>query len=231
LISIIPARGGSKGLPDKNVKLLGGQPLIAFTIIAAQRSERIDRVIVSTDSKSIAEIAKHYGAEVPYLRPKSLASDSSMVLDSYLHLIDTLNIREHPPISEFIALLPTVPFRSNLDIDAAIQLYEEKDADSVISMTESTPIEWHYSISKKGRLIPAINTISNIANRQEFTQSVVPNGGLYILQVKKLREHRTYYFENSYPYIMPKIRSIDIDALDDFLLAEVALQFFIDAEK
>jgi N-acylneuraminate cytidylyltransferase/CMP-N,N'-diacetyllegionaminic acid synthase len=223
MITIIPARGDSKGLPGKNTKLLGGQPLIAHTIAAAKRSKYISRIFVSTDSEEIAEVAREHGAEVPYLRPQILATDTSMVLDSYLHLIDALEKQEGLQIFEFTALLPTVPLRTHIDIDTAIKLYREKDADSVISMTNSVPIGWYHKVTEDGSLVPVIESSSSIANRQDYDQYVIPTGAIYILQTQKIRDKRTYYFKQTYPYMMPKCRSIDIDSLDDFLLAEAIL--------
>ena len=109
MLAIIPARGGSKGLPRKNLKSLNGEPLICHSIKSALLSKSIDRVIVSTDDKEIANISKECGAEVPFLRPVSLAGDKSMVMDTYLHVIDELNKSENKSIREFVALLPTVP--------------------------------------------------------------------------------------------------------------------------
>tara|TARA_Y100000588_G_scaffold384108_1_gene474689 strand:+ start:388 stop:1086 length:699 start_codon:yes stop_codon:yes gene_type:complete len=223
MITIIPARGGSKGLPGKNTKLLGGQPLIAHTIAAAKRSKQISRIFVSTDSEEIADVAREHGAEVPYLRPQNLATDTSMVLDAYLHLIDTIENQEGLQILEFTALLPTVPLRTHIDIDAAIKLYREKDADSVISMTNSVPIGWYKNLAEDGSLVSVIESSSSMANRQDYDQYLIPTGAIYILQTQKLRDERTYYFKQTYPYIMPKYLSVDIDSLDDFLLAEAIL--------
>ena len=121
MLAIIPARGGSKGLPGKNIKLLGDLPLICHTIKAALDSNLIDRVIVSTENDEIASIAKNCGAEVPFMRSIDLASDTSMVMDSYLQVVDMITKENSKLIESFVALLPTVPLRTSKDIDNAIQ--------------------------------------------------------------------------------------------------------------
>ena len=123
MITIIPARGGSKGLPGKNTRLLGGYPLIYHSISAALDSKFISRVIVSTDDENIAEISRECGAEVPFIRPKELADDTSMVMDAYLHLIDKLSVEGSEKIESFVALLPTAPLRTSEDIDNAVEIF------------------------------------------------------------------------------------------------------------
>src|SRR5699024_5514424 len=139
MIAIIPARGGSKGLPGKNIRLLNGKPLISYTIIEALNSEKISRVIVSTDDTQIAEIAIQYGAEVPFLRPDYLSTDTSKAIDNYTYTIERLNDEgvNLAPINNFVVLQPTSPLRTRNDIDKAINLFYEKKADSVISVNKS----------------------------------------------------------------------------------------------
>src|SRR5690606_22892236 len=150
--AIIPARGGSKGLPGKNVKLLNGKPMIAYTIEAALNSKSISRVIVSTDDIAIAEVAKSYGAEVPFMRPVDLATDDAKSIDVYTYTIKRLEKEEDILIREIIVLQPTSPFRTAQHIDEAIELYLEKKADSVISYcNEHHPIFWHKYIKEDGR--------------------------------------------------------------------------------
>ena len=221
MLAIIPARGGSKGLPGKNIKLLGGIPLIAHTILAAKKSELISRIVVSTDSEKIKQIALKHGAEVPYKRPKKLASDQSMVMDAYIHMLEFISDKSENPVESFIALLPTVPFREASDIDNAINLFYKKTADSVISVTKSRiPIDWHRVINKDGKLKSYLPEFTAINNRQTSECTYLPNGAIYVFNSKKLSSERQYYFENTYPYIMPVERSIDIDSEFDFEFAE-----------
>ena len=155
LLAIIPARGGSKRLPRKNILDLAGKPLIAWTIEAALNSKYIDRIVVSTDDQEIANISIKYGAEVPFLRPKSLATDDASSIDTVINVLGEVEIiNQH---YEYIVLLqPTSPLRTEIDIDKAIELLEKKSADSVISVCEvDHPSHW-------------INTLPDDGNMQLF---------------------------------------------------------------
>lgn len=224
MLAIIPARGGSKGLPRKNIKLLGGMPLICHTIKTALKSNLIDRVVVSTDDSEIASIAKDYGADVPFIRPANLAHDTSIAIDTYLHVVDWIAKENSKPIETFVALLPTVPLRVAKDIDEAIKIFNDKNANSVISVVEpSIPLYWHRRISKEGLLENFLPDSNAIKNRQEFEKSYVPNGAVYVFRTDVLRLTREYYTKKTYPYIMPRERSVDIDDLLDFEWAEYLL--------
>jgi N-acylneuraminate cytidylyltransferase/CMP-N,N'-diacetyllegionaminic acid synthase len=223
MIAIIPARGGSKGLPDKNIRLLAGKPLIAYTIEAALQSNEVSRVIISTDCSKIASVAQTYGAEIPFMRPVALAQDHSLIIDTYIYTIDRLN-QEGGNINEFIALLPTAPLRKARDIDAAIQLYRQKNADSVISYYPAPhPVQWYKYIDENGVLRSFFEEGNRLANRQEEKKAYLPNGAIYVFKYHIIKTLRVYYTERSYPYIMPQERSIDIDTLTDFRYAEYLL--------
>ena len=225
MIAIIPARGGSKGLPGKNIRNLAGKPLICHTVKAALGASSISRVIVSTDDDAIATAAIECGAEVPFKRPKELADAESMVMDAYLYTVDRISENSGTKIDSFVALLPTAPLRLAKDIDNAIEIFYEKDADSVISITEAeVPIEWYRKIDHEGVLMDYFSNVSAIKNRQDFNQSYIPNGAIYVFSTEKLRETRQYYMEKTYPYIMPRDRSADIDELLDFEWVEFLLQ-------
>ncbi len=231
MLAIIPARGGSKGLPGKNVKVLGGMPLIGHTIKAALAAESIDRVIVSTDDETIASVAKEFGADVPFFRPLELASDDSMVMDAYLHVVDKVSDEIGEPINGFVALLPTVPLRLSKDINEAVEIFNKNNADSVISVTESpVPIQWYRKINSDGILCDYLPQFNAVKNRQELEQTYVPNGAIYIFRTEVLRATRQYYTDKTYPYIMPRERSADIDVLLDFEWAEFLLERRINVE-
>ena len=213
-IVIIPARGGSKGIPNKNLKDLLGKPLIAYSIECALNSKYINRVIVSTDSSEIAEVSKKYGAEVPFLRPAELATDSSPVIDTFIYTIERLEKGEGLIIDNFIVLQPTSPLRTTKDLDEAIELFIKKRADSVVSFTsEEHPIYWHKYLGDDGRLEDFIS--SSISRRQDYRKTYYPNGAIYVFR-KALILQRNYYSDNTYAYIMPRNRSIDIDYQEDF---------------
>lgn len=225
MIAIIPARGGSKGLPGKNIKLLNGIPLICHSIQTALKAKSISRVIVSTDDAEIAKIAQEYGAEVPFIRPKNLAKDSSMVMDAYIYTIDRLVNESNEEIESFVALLPTAPLRLAEDIDNAVSIFINNNADSVISVTEApVPIEWYRKIDKNNLLSNYLPEWDAVANRQELNQAHVPNGAIYVFHTEKLRETRLYYMSKTYPYIMPRERSADIDDPLDFKWVEFLMQ-------
>ena len=221
MIAIIPARGGSKGLPRKNVRPLHGKPLIAYTVEEALKARNIDRVIISTDDEEIAKIAVEFGAELPFMRPAELASDTAMAVDNYIYTIDRLEKEGGKSIDAFVVLQPTSPLRIASDIDGAIELFQKKDADSVISYTkEAHPVSWHKYLDEEGRFVDIME--ANINNRQNNRVSYYPNGAVYVFRTSIIRE-RKYYTKESYAYIMPRTRSVDIDFIEDFEYAEFLL--------
>lgn len=221
MIALIPARGGSKGLPGKNIRNLNGKPLIAYAIEAAQKAKHIDRVIISTDDEDIARVATEYGAELPFMRPAELASDTAMAIDNYIYTIDRLEKESARSIEAFVVLQPTSPLRIAEDIDGAIELFEKNSADSVISYCqEAHPISWHKYLDEEGRFVNIFD--SNIKNRQDNRVSYYPNGAVYVFRTSMIKE-RKYYTDKSYAYIMPRSRSVDIDFIEDFEYAEFLL--------
>ncbi len=225
MLSIIPARAGSKGLPGKNLRSLCGSPLICHTIRAALSAASISRVVVSTDDEKIAAVSRQCGAEVPFTRPPELASDDAMVMDAYLDAVDRIAEMSGATVESFVALLPTVPLRLPSDIDEAVAIFNSNEADSVISVTEApVPLEWHRSITEDGILRDYLPDFNATRNRQESAQSYVPNGAIYVFRTEVLRATRQYYTDKTYPYIMPRHRSADIDTLLDFKWAEFLLE-------
>lgn len=226
MIAIIPARGGSKGLPGKNIKLLNGKPLIAYAIEAAKKAKNIEEVYVTTDSEEIARVARNYKAEVPFLRPAELSSDTSSAVDVYLHSAEYLNKYLYKEISKFMVLLPTAPFRHEGHIDEAICLFQERQAQTLISVSEAEiPISWYLQKNKEGYLLQNNQFQEKLmANRQINETYYIPNGAIYILDYDLLKEKRTYYGAKTIPYIMGRKESIDIDTIDDFEYAEYMIQ-------
>ena len=221
MLAIIPARGGSKSVPKKNIKFLDGKPLIAYTIEAACASRLIDRLILSTDDEKIADVAREYGVEVPFMRPPELAKDDSLAIDNYLYTLNKLNDEKAKQYDEFIVLQPTSPFRTAQDIDNAIELFYEKKADSVISVSEVLPSPvWSKKIDDKGVLKAYFDLAINNKNRQEIETAYMPNGAIYILQLSLVKKIYSYYSNNTLAYIMPEERSLDIDKPLDFEFAE-----------
>ena len=224
MLAIIPARGGSKGLPGKNIRLLAGKPLIAHSIAAALASRSITRVICSTDSEEIAEVALQAGAEVPFLRPSELAADDSLAIDNYIYTVDRLSEEGAAPIEEYCVLLPTAPLRNAADIDGAVAIFRDKAADSVISYYPAPhPVQWYRYIDDNGVLQSFFDDGGRLANRQSEKAAYLPNGAIYLFRHSILKSTRLYYTDRTYPYLMPADRSVDIDTLADFEYAEFLL--------
>lgn len=222
MLAIIPARGGSKGLPGKNIKLLNGKPLIAYTILAAMNSKSVSRIVVSTDCAEIADHAKQLGAEVPFMRPSELAQDGSLAIDNYNYCVDALEQQEGNQIIDFCVLQPTSPLRNAKDIDGAISLFREKQADSVISYCrEAHPVHWHKYLNDDCSVSNVFDTGED-KNRQDYRETVYPNGAIYVFRTDLIKR-RTYYSEKTYAFLMPRERSVDIDDLQDFMLAKFYL--------
>jgi CMP-N,N'-diacetyllegionaminic acid synthase len=222
VIAIIPARCGSKGLPGKNIKDLCGMPMIAYTIKAALNSKHITDVIISTDSKEIEGVALKFGAKSFFLRPEYLATDNAKAIDNYLYTINRLNDEFEYNVKNFIVLQPTSPLRTSEDIDGAIELFNHKKADSVVSYTaENHPVEWHKYITENGKFENIFN--ETLLNRQDYQISHFPNGAIFVFDYELIKR-KQYYSDNSYAHVMPRSRSIDVDTLEDFEYVEFLIQ-------
>jgi len=221
MIALIPARGGSKGLPGKNIKMLGGKPLIHWTIEAAMNAKSIDRVILSTDDEEIAAVCRPTGVDIPFMRPSELAQDHSLAIDNYIYTMNRLADEGRYNKDQFVVLLPTVPFRNSFDIDQAVNLFDAKAADSVISCTElSHPVDWVLGLDGDGRILRNKSLEGKkLVNRQDVPVAYIPNGGVYVFRHSLIQSSRSYYFDNTYAYLMPKERSVDIDTEHDFKFA------------
>lgn len=221
ILALIPARSESKGIKNKNIIDLCGKPLIAYTIEATKNSLYIDDIVVSTDSKLIAEIAKEYGADVPFMRPEELAADHSKTMDAVLHAISELKKlgREYDGL---ILLQVTSPLRSSEDIDGAIEKFYKSNEDGLasVSLVNDNPILVR-TISG-GVLMPLLD-ISSTCRRQEMPLYYRVNGCIYINKISELSSEKSFN-DNSVPYIMPPERSIDIDEWKDIVVARYYLE-------
>lgn len=218
ILALIPARGGSKGLPRKNILPVGGKPLIAWRIESALTC---DRVIVSTDDEEIAAVARQHGAEVPFMRPESIAGDETPMLDVALHLLDWL-----PEAPEYLLLLqPTSPLCSTDDLTNAIQLARDKNADAVVSVTEvSKHPYWMKSINADGYLQNFLPEAETPSRRQDLPPAYALNGAIYLIRPHVLRAEKTFVPSRTLPYIMPPERSLDIDSAWDLHLVDLILR-------
>lgn len=221
VLALIPARGGSKGIPGKNIKELAGKPLIAHTIEAARNCSCLDDVLVSTDSKEIAETAKHHGAWVPFLRPEELASDMAKTVDAVLYTLERL-AREGKDYDYVVLLQPTSPLRTAEDMKGAVQLARETGKDVVaVSEVYDSPILMR-TRDDKGRLTPLLSGSSTV-RRQDMPAYYRVNGSIYVNKVSRL-SRETSLNDNPVGYVMPKDRSVDIDETVDFTIAEYYLK-------
>ncbi len=221
-IAIIPARSGSKGLPDKNIKELNGRPLIAYSIEAALNSGCFDTVMVSTDSEKYADISRSYGAEVPFLRSEKTSSDSASSWDTVLEVLDRYESLGKT-FDTFCLLQPTSPMRTANDIKSAYEIFEKKNAFAVLSMTElEHPFSWCGLLGEENSLNGFMQKTSN---KQRQAQDIYyrPNGAIYIVSIPEFKKDQFLYREDSYAYIMPKERSVDIDTESDFRYAQFLL--------
>ncbi|MCR5701969.1 MAG: acylneuraminate cytidylyltransferase family protein [Lachnospiraceae bacterium] len=223
ILALIPARGGSKGIPNKNITNLAGKPLIAYSILAAKNSRYIDDIVVSTDSEKIAQVSNEYGATTPFLRPAELASDTSKTIDCVIHAINFL--RNNGQTYDYVILLqPTQPIRKACHIDEAIETIINSSYDSLVSIcpTSEHPILMR-TLNSEGTL-QSILPISSTVRRQDFTTVYKVNGSIYINRINNNLNENTSLNDNKMPYLMDKKYSIDIDTPEDLIKAEEILK-------
>jgi CMP-N-acetylneuraminic acid synthetase len=230
ILGLIPARGGSKRLPRKNVLPLAGRPLIAWSIRAGLASRHITDLVVSTDDAEIADIAHRHGATVPFMRPPELASDTASSLDVMLHALHALAERGQY-YDYLVELQPTSPLRSGADIDAAIELARQRRADAVISVCRTDhPPEWSNTLPDDHALRDFFRPGVRETRSQDLPVSYRLNGAIYLFDCQRLLRTRSLDMDDkAYAYIMPRERSIDIDTALDLHIAEAILQHAAEA--
>lgn len=230
-IAVIPARGGSKGFPGKNIIPLGGKPLIAWSIEAAKKSKLVERVIVTTDDEKIASIAREYGAEVPFIRPAELAQDDTPPDPVLKHVLQFLEEKEGVSPEIIVWLEPPCPFRTPQEIDEAIvALKNDSDADSLRSVIEpfQNPFK-SWTIDENGYLSPFIKVEGKALHtgpRQKTMKTYWQNGALFLLKYDTIMEKGNFFGDKILPYIMPSDRFVDIDKREDLELAEWYIRKF-----
>ena len=222
-IAIIPARCGSKGIKDKNIKDLCGKPLIAYSIEAAKKSECFDEVMVSTDSELYAEIARNYGASVPFLRSERTASDTASSWDMVEEVLLKYE-KKGKTFNAFCLLQPTSPLRTVSDIKEAVALFKERASFAVVSVCEAehSPL-WCGHLPDDNEFVGFL-TPENMKQRQSGRRFYRLNGAIYIVNIERFRKDKFLYQKGSYAYIMDQTRSVDIDTEVDFMLAELLMQ-------
>jgi CMP-N,N'-diacetyllegionaminic acid synthase len=223
ILAVIPARGGSKGIPEKNIIDINGRPLIDFTIGESLNSEYIDRVIVSTDSEKIAEISRKCGADVPFLRPKHLADDQSKTIDVLIDLVKQVSLTDGVCVDYIILLQPTQPLRKAFHIDEAIEQIINNNYKSLlsVSLVDDHPILIR-TINNKGALENLLNTNSTV-RRQDFPMYYKVNGAIYINKIDEDFNENTSLNDNIFPYLMEKKYDLDIDEPFDIEILKMKL--------
>jgi CMP-N,N'-diacetyllegionaminic acid synthase len=212
VLAVIPARGGSKGLPGKNILPLGGQPLLAWTVKAAKASRCVDRVVLSSDDESIMAAAEAAGCDVPFRRDAALATDTASSIDVVLDALARL-----PDYDAVVLLQPTSPLRSAQDIDGALETMLRLDAPACVSVREAADHPfWTFRLDKASRLHSFVENPQPSARRQDLPQAWCLNGAVYAAQVDWLLAHKSFVSPQTVAFPMPPARSIDIDTREDF---------------
>jgi len=218
VLGIIPARGGSKTVPRKNIRLLAGKPLIAWTIEEAGKSKYIDRLIVSSEDAEIIKVAQEWGAEVPFVRPEELAEDETLGIEPVIHAINAIG-----EYYEYTILLqPTSPLRTARDIDECIHYCITEDAAFCVSVSivDKNPY-WMYTLEKNKIISPLMQAERSFDRRQDLPEVYALNGAIFLAQTNYLLQEKSFITEKTRAYIMPADRSLDIDREIDFLYAEL----------
>ena len=225
ILGLITARSGSKGLPKKNIKPLLGKPLIAWSIDVGIKSNYIDDLVVSTDCHEMSRLAKKYEAEAPFIRPKELSTDSASSVDVILHAINWLEKRDR--FYDLVVLLePTSPLRESKDIDRCLEIMQENNVRSIVSIckVESTHPMFLFRLNEKSKLDPYSGKTPNSLRRQDLETLYFLEGSVYCSEIDLLRTKRGFYHEETYGYIVPKWKSLEIDDEDDFLMVEALMK-------
>ncbi len=223
-VAIIPARGGSKRLPNKNILSLAGKPLVVWSINAAIESGVFDRVYVSTDSVKISEAAIEAGASVPFLRPLELAADNTSTEDVVSHMVNWVESNEGH-VDSICILQPTSPLRSSEHIIEARRMFEAKGASSVVSVCKvEHPVEWTNIIDSNTLSLDGFLTLENMKRSQDFPVRYRLNGAIYMINRSVVGMFKNLYGDNSFAYIMDTDVSVDIDTKIDFMLAESMIE-------
>lgn len=221
ILAIIPARGGSKGIPKKNIRPFCGKPLIQYSIDAAKGATSVSRVIVDTDNQEIADVAKAGGAEVPFLRPAEFATDTAKIVDSVAHLLGKLKEQGYEP-THILLLQPTSPTRTSQDIENAVALMKEKNAKNVISVTRTESLLVRMGDDKK---VVMLNAEVASQNRQQAGKYYKFDGSMiYLIETELLLKEHSFAAGEIYGYEIEHWRAIDLDYPEDFVAGELIYQ-------
>jgi CMP-N-acetylneuraminic acid synthetase len=225
ILGLIPARGGSKGIPRKNIRQMAGKPLVQYTIEAAQAAKRLSRVIVSTEDDEIAEVSRSLEADVPFMRPAELAADDTSTLQVVLHALDWLE-QQGETYDAVCVLEPTNPLRTSNEIDGCIALMQLLDADTVLTVAP-VPDRYHphrvYFKTPQNGLIPCVDEKAIVHRRQDRPEAFYRDGSVYLSMVEVLRRKNSLFGDHIAGYILDGSASISIDTPEDWARAEAFL--------
>jgi N-acylneuraminate cytidylyltransferase/CMP-N,N'-diacetyllegionaminic acid synthase len=226
IVCVIPARGGSKGIPRKNLVDLHGKPLLAWSILAARASKAVSRIIVSTDSDEIGQVAREWGAEVPFIRPQELASDDVHSVHVVLHALSWLEQEEGYVPKGAMMLLPTSPLRLASDIQGVAKLFHECDVPSVVSVVDLGKYMTNLRYLDGDQLVRAAHEENPNAQRQGLKKLFSVNGSIFLARPEILRHMGTFHVDGALGFVMDSINSIDINAQEDLALARKYCEAF-----
>lgn len=212
VLAVVTARGGSKGIPRKNLREAGGRPLLAWSIAAGQASRYVDRLILSSEDHEIIAAALRLGCDVPFVRPPELAADDTPSVEPVLHALEDL-----PGYDYVVLLQPTSPLRTSEDIDRCLELCEEQGAPACVSVHHSRENPcWTFRIGPNGRMSPVVSNANHGGRRQDFPDFFVLNGAVYVARPDWLKRTLSFVADGTIAYVMPEERSLDIDEEEDF---------------
>lgn len=222
ILAIIPARGGSKGVPRKNIKLLNGHPLIEYTIKEANKSSYINKIVVSSDDEEILEVSERIGGCIPLKRRESLAGDKTATVDVILDVLNELKNKDNYVPDYFVLLQPTSPFRNCKHIDDSFKIVLNNDSNSLISVCEVSETPYWMKIIENNKMKNLLEG-NDVIRRQDLNKVYIINGAIYIMKTDVFLESKKLILEDTCPYIMDRKFSLDIDTKLDFEMAEVLM--------
>ena len=226
VIGIIPARGGSKGVKKKNIRVVAGEPLIAYAIRTAKESTKLDYFVVTTDDPEIAEVAKQYGAPV-IMRPKELAKDNTPMVPVVIHALEEVEKESEGDFDIVVLLQPTSPIRRGVDVDDVIKLFEDSDVECVVSVCDVADMHpaRMYRLTSSGFIVPFWPEFESL-RRQDLPKVYYRNGTIYAIRTDVLKEQKTFMCNKKKAYIMPAKWMVNIDSERDLLIADVMVKLW-----
>ncbi len=221
VLAVIAARGGSKGLPGKNIADAGGKPVIAWSIESAKQSQYIDRLILSSDDADIIDVAEIWGCEAPFVRPTELAGDTAKIEDALIHALDTLEDQ----YDYLVLLQATSPLRAAEDIDSCLEICRDAGAPACVSVTlpAKSPY-WMYRVADDGGMEPLLDDDAGQSRRQDLPAIYCLNGAVYAAEVPWFRDVKSFVTPKTRAHVMPPERSVDIDERRDLILLRAMLE-------